>query len=59
VDAVRVARVADDVTQILLAPPTPLTKGKTVTVYTPPAKVTLAAQAGEDGALTVTRLVFR
>jgi len=50
---------ADDATQILLAPPSPLTKGKTVTVYTPPAKVTLAAQAGEDGALTVTRLVFR
>jgi len=50
---------ADDATQALLAPPTPLTKGRTVTVFTPPAKVTLAAQAGEDGALMVTRLVFR
>jgi hypothetical protein len=50
---------ADDATQALLAPPSALTKGRTITVFTPPAKVTLAAQAGEDGALTVTRLVFR
>ena len=37
---------ADDATQALLAPPSPLSRGRTVTVFTPPAKVTLdAAQA--------------
>ncbi len=50
---------ADDATQALLAPPSPLSRGRTVTVYTPPAKVTLAAQAGDDGALAAERLVFR
>jgi hypothetical protein len=50
---------ADEATQVLLAPPSPLSRGRTVTVFTPPAKVTLAAQAGEDGALAAARLVFR
>jgi hypothetical protein len=50
---------ADDATQVLLAPPSPLSRGRTVTVFTPPAKVTLAAQTGEDGALGAARLVFR
>jgi hypothetical protein len=50
---------ADAATQALLAPPSPLSRGRVVTVFTPPAKVTLAAQAGEDGALGAARLVFR
>jgi hypothetical protein len=53
------AQTADDATQALLAPPSPLMKGRTVTVFTAPAKATLAAQAGEDGTLAAARLVFR
>ena len=33
--------------------------GSTVTVWTSPAKVTLAAQAGEKGALSAARVVVR
>ena len=53
------AESADDATRVLLAPPSPLSRGRTVTVFTTPAKVTLAAQSGEDGALAAARLVFR
>jgi hypothetical protein len=53
------AETADAVTAAILAPPSPLTRGRTVTVYTAPAKVTFAAQTGESGVLGAARLVFR
>ena len=36
-----------------------LKQGTTVTVWTAPAKVTLAAQAGEKGALSAARVVVK
>jgi hypothetical protein len=48
-----------DSTAVLLAAPAAQTRGRIVTVYTAPAKVTLAAQAGEAGSLSAARVVFR
>ncbi len=36
-----------------------LLRGSTVTVWTEPAKVTLAAQTGVDGALSAARVVLK
>ena len=48
-----------DAAAVLLAAPSAQTRGRTVTIYTAPAKVTLAAQAGEPGVLGAARVVFR
>jgi hypothetical protein len=50
---------ADESVAMLLAPSSPLSRGKTATVFTSAGKVTFAAQTGAAGTLAATRIVLR
>jgi peptidoglycan LD-endopeptidase LytH len=64
-DGLRVRLLADrastdeNTLALLQAPRSAMTQGRAATVFTATGRVTLAAQAGEPGALAATRLVFR